>query len=296
MRIERYDERLHTGPGFTGEPYEQVAFRRMVEVGRVRPGDRRKIDVSLVESVLETIESGRGHGPAILDRLQKQLGPAGTAEMTPDLVARVAEIDTALLCCEICGPYADELAPLDKGCCLACMGRLDEATVVFGEAIEDGDADPRFFLCRGRVRLLKKEMPLAILDLDRFLSGVNPFRRASALAWRAEALMAEGRALEAVSSVETALEVLAALPQRCPDWADLEPRSGLDCWLGYHPHPKECAEPPPEPETLWIVVDLREVIGAARLLEACQDMPEECRDRAEEIEARILAFRDKILI
>jgi len=326
MIISRYDQAVvqdnDVGDEWlenTTEFWADEACCKMVIEGRARLGQVRKIDPAFIE---EACGCRPGEASAIHDRLKVYLTPEGCAQVNALLFDRIRQIRKAIVAEEWedpCATYIEEENGLDRGCCLTCLGRFDEALAVLDSSVAGG-TDVRAYLCRGRLKWLMKDFPRATADLNHYLDCGQPFRRSSALAWLGESLSGEGRLTAAIGSIEKAISDLASLPPRRPKRANVIASAGVECHFGYGGRPDweplDLTEPyvhwiselaqyygghlvtsdpdPPEPDYHWLVPDLKAVIGAAKVIDACGMTGHRVRQRFGGITAMLLRYRQKI--
>jgi len=185
--------------------------RHLVASGLVTPGRKQKVDLALVAEFLRL----RGGSPAedglaLLTRLQGDLDDAGCAAVTLGFVLRMDERMMEAAAEDVgAGLVADDSDPLGQGVGLVLAGRFPEAISAFNQAAASDRFGPEVYWHRGRALQLAGDSRHALLDYDRFLETGDTWRRPFALGWRAEALAAEGREVEAIRSLEDSVACIA---------------------------------------------------------------------------------------
>jgi tetratricopeptide (TPR) repeat protein len=294
MLISRYDQPVRPDSNIGAEWLSpgEVEYHEALASGVFVPGERRKVDAAFIRRILEV---SRQPSPelvsATLHRMKGLLNCEGCALIDEHFFERLENVEWELLLLEVCGPWFSDQEPPDRGCCLACCGEYERAIKAFDEADEE-DGDARVHLCRGRVLLMSGEARRAATSLGWYLAYAEGFRCASAHAWLAEAMLAKGVRGHTIVHLQAAVATLEEQPPWRPDWANVTPCPGIECWLGYGDEPG-----PGNWEHgrayAWLVPDIKAVVAAVRAADAWAAGRPEQRWQVEEVKQHLLRLRQR---
>lgn len=257
------------------EYQEQMAevHRHLVASGLATPGRKQKVDLALAAEFLRLRGGSPSEdGPALLAGLRDDLDDAGRADVTLDFILRMDRrmMDLARRTA-VAETIAEDSDALGQGVGLVLADRFQEAIIAFNQAVESGWYGPEVYWHRGRAFQLAGDSRHALLDYDRFLETGDTWRRPFAFGWRAEALLAEGRAAEAVRSLADAVASVA---------------DHYDHFHRTNPSDAEALEE--------ILVELRAVVGIVERVGGTMSAEPDGRGGLGEVKARLARLRQRM--
>jgi tetratricopeptide (TPR) repeat protein len=275
VSIYRYDEPLRGRLGDQWLNFGEAAYEQLIAAGAIKRCEKRKPDLALVEKFLAARGHSTADGPQILGQLQEWLRREGQDEAGVEtLLLITANLALRWTLDEMMNDLTEiNDNPLNQAQGHLGLRRFDAAIACLNGAIESGKYGAAPYWYRSVALFLKDDVAGSIQDLDHYIASGESWMRATAFAWRAQALLTAGRRAEAIESLASAVATLAA--------QHANPRREADGTLD-------------EVEEQDITTELRRLIRATGLAAKHEGMSQQDMERIQKIAVDIVRFRNSI--
>ncbi len=300
MQVTAYDAPFKEGLDPCRE-WMPEAYRQIVDAGILEQGDWQKVDLALVEKIMERIRQTTPWPLVItpeeaLVDLHPFLCPSGSAMMYTKSLFRLDILEGGkrwekdLASKWLADPQCN---PLDRAMAPFLLGHLPEALRAFSKLIESGSYGLLPHLHHAHVLERMGDNAGALQDYERCLTSPRLPSRADVLVDRARILFVMGRIAEVIQALNEAVASLVANPDQSGFyWEEADTASAEDIWM-------EFGIPPPDPECEeanrreTVRKSLLPIVEATKTLDVLGMVPPNQQAGLEAVKAAIMGLREQ---